>query len=164
MECPVRCKQHVIRKYVIRPGATRRASRRGWDSNPRKLALRWFSRPVLSSAQSPLQSTYLVLRIRYGLRPGATRRAPRRGWDLNPRDRNRPNGFRDRHIRPLCHPSRVRITYPRRNTLYVIRNTGRRRRRRPPSVPVPTFDQRRRTRATWPRRPRVYRPRGRTDG
>ena len=117
MECSVR--------NTGRPGATRRAARRGWDSNPRKLALRWFSRPVLSSAQSPLQSTYLVLRIRYGLRPGATRRASRRGWDLNPRDRNRPNGFRDRHIRPLCHPSRVRITYPGRNTLYVIRNTFR---------------------------------------
>src|SRR5690554_705538 len=29
----------------------------------------------------------------------------RRGWDLNPRDAHAPNGFRDRHIRPLCHLS-----------------------------------------------------------
>src|SRR5690554_1609068 len=30
----------------------------------------------------------------------------RRGWDLNPRDAQAPNGFRDRHIRPLCHLSK----------------------------------------------------------
>ena len=68
MECSVR--------NTGRPGATRRAARRGWDSNPRKLALRWFSRPVLSSAQSPLQSTYFVSRIRYVVGITARRYAP----------------------------------------------------------------------------------------
>jgi hypothetical protein len=29
----------------------------------------------------------------------------RRGWDSNPRDPFGPNGFQDRRIQPLCHPS-----------------------------------------------------------
>jgi hypothetical protein len=29
----------------------------------------------------------------------------RRGWDSNPRDPFRPDGFQDRCIQPLCHPS-----------------------------------------------------------
>jgi hypothetical protein len=33
----------------------------------------------------------------------------RRGRDLNPRGTCAPNGFRDRRIRPLCHPSAVGV-------------------------------------------------------
>ena|GEM_PF-5004564 len=29
----------------------------------------------------------------------------RRGWDSNPRNAHTLNGFQDRRIRPLCHPS-----------------------------------------------------------
>ena len=32
-----------------------RLQRRGWDSNPRKLSLRWFSRPEPSTTRPPLQ-------------------------------------------------------------------------------------------------------------
>ena len=42
----------------------------------------------------------------------------RKEGDSNPRDRCRPNGFQDRRIRPLCHPSGCditrRLTQPRR--------------------------------------------------
>lgn len=33
--------------------------RKGWDSNPRTVARRWFSRPVLSAAQPPFQEIWL---------------------------------------------------------------------------------------------------------
>jgi hypothetical protein len=42
-------------------------------------------------------------------RHNGTERTPRtawrRGWDSNPRGPFRPNGFQDRRIQPLCHPS-----------------------------------------------------------
>ena len=53
-----------------------------------------------------------------GTLPRAKRHNQRRGWDSNPRSRlTRDNGFQDRRIRPLCHPSgaarRKSLTPPR---------------------------------------------------
>ena len=45
-------------------------------------------------------------------RPACVAGSPikRRGWDSNPRSRlTRDSGFQDRRIRPLCHPSVVRL-------------------------------------------------------
>ena len=36
--------------------------RRGWDSNPRKLSLRWFSRPEPSTTRPPFQVTSILYR------------------------------------------------------------------------------------------------------
>jgi hypothetical protein len=42
----------------------------------------------------------------------------RRGWDSNPRDPFRPNGFQDRRIQPLCHPSDAEIELRRASTRF----------------------------------------------
>lgn len=48
--------------------------------------------------------------VAMGCGSGGLPSTERRGWDSNPRDRlTRPNGFQDRRIRPLCHPSERRV-------------------------------------------------------
>ena len=47
----------------------------------------------------------------------------RKGWDSNPRDPQRPNGFQDRLLQPLGHPSHTTCTSVY-HEIYVIVNIG----------------------------------------
>ena len=49
--------KHVVEAQPVRPDARPRGWRRGWDSNPRAVARRRFSRPVLSTTQPPLRGS-----------------------------------------------------------------------------------------------------------
>src|SRR3954470_22004674 len=67
----------------------------------KRVVVRAFRRPPLRSRPAAPDCGARAPRLDVGQRLGE-----RRGWDSNPRDRGyRPNGFQDRRIRPLCHPS-----------------------------------------------------------
>jgi glutathione S-transferase len=86
--------------------AKRKGGYAALDVMERHLAASPFSSPI--ATQLPISPYTPTRAAASSAEHGAVTRGQRRGRDSNPRRRNLPrNGFRDRRIQPLCHPSKA---------------------------------------------------------